>query len=86
MFEIISNPFENVGESLSGLAIEKAIEVVTPSTSKGFSWWRFLFFILFLVFGAGISLVYFYFPKKRRDEEERKSEEAEKVKEFSQIQ
>ncbi|MDI9878302.1 hypothetical protein [Flectobacillus longus] len=76
MFEIISNPFENVGESLSGLAIEKAIEVVTPSTSKGFSWWRFLFFILFLVFGAGISLVYFYSPKGKR-EEERKFEEVE---------
>lgn len=68
MFEIISNPFENVGESLSGLAIEKVIEVVTPSTSKGFSWWRFLFFILLLVFGACLYIIFYYLPRKRHEE------------------
>lgn len=68
MFEIISNPFENVGESLSGLAIEKAIEVVTPSTSKGFSWRRFLFFILILVFGACLYIIFYYLPRKRHEE------------------
>lgn len=70
MFEIISYPFENVGESLSGLAIEKAIEVVTPSTSKGSSWWRFLFFILLLVFGTCLYIIFFYLPKKRHEENE----------------
>ncbi|MFC0184527.1 hypothetical protein SAMN04515674_10725 [Pseudarcicella hirudinis] len=80
MFEIISNPFEKAGESLSGLAIEKAIDVVIPSTSKGFSWWGFLFFFLLIVFGAGLYLVYFYFPKKKKEEGKKRLEAAEKVK------
>ena len=80
MFEIISNPFENVGESLSGLAIEKAIEVVTPSISKGCSWGRFLIGLLIIVFGVGLCFVCYYSPKKK-EEEERLLKESKKIKE-----
>lgn len=80
MFEVISHPFTNAGEGLSGIVIEKTIETVIPHRSNGFSFWRFLFFFLLIVFGAGLYLVYFYFPKKRKEEEERKLEEAAMVK------
>ncbi|WP_044173608.1 hypothetical protein [Flectobacillus major] len=70
MFEIISNPFENVGESLSGLAIEKAIEVVTPSTSKGFGVLRMLLILLLLVFGVFFYIIFYYLPKQKREEED----------------
>ncbi len=86
MFEVISHPFTNAGEGLSGIVFEKTIESVMPHKSRGFSFWRFLFFFLLIVFIGGIYLVYFYFPKKKKEEEERKLEEAEMVKEFSQIQ
>lgn len=80
MFEVISHPFTNAGEGLSGIVIEKSIETAMPHKTSGFSFWRFLFFFLLIVFGAGLYLVYFYFPKKKKEEDERKLEEAEKVK------
>ena len=72
MFEIISNPFENVGESLSGLAIEKAIEAVTPSTSKGFSWGRFLLGVCVII--LGVWIYYFTMEKEEQEKNRRYSE------------
>ncbi|MDR6560790.1 MULTISPECIES: hypothetical protein [unclassified Arcicella] len=74
MFEVISHPFTNAGEGLSGIVIEKTIETVLPQKSSGFSFWRFLYFFLLIVFIGGIYLVYFYFPKKRREEKLNDSE------------
>lgn len=78
MFEVISHPFAEVTEGLSGIVVEKALEVVTPTKSKGFSFWNFLLGLLIIVFGVGLYFVFYYFPKKKEEEEEeqKKIEEA----------
>ncbi len=76
MFEVISHPFAEVTEGLSGIVVERALEVVTPTKSKGFSFWHFLLGILIIVFGVGLYLVFYYFPKKKKEEEQKKIEEA----------
>ncbi len=79
MFEVISHPFVEVTEGLSGIVVAKALEVVTPTKSKGFSFWHILLGLLIIVFGVGIYLVFHYFPKKK-EEEERLLEESKKIK------
>ncbi len=78
MFEVISHPFTNADEGLSGIVIEKTIETVIPHRSNGFSFWRFLLFFLLIVFGAGLYLVFYYFPKKKKEEERLLEEEKQK--------
>ncbi|MEA5139962.1 hypothetical protein [Arcicella rigui] len=82
MFEVISHPFAEVTEGLSGIVVERALEVVTPTKSKGFSFWHFLLGILIIVFGVGLYLVFYYFPKKKK-EEERLLKESKKIKDES---
>ncbi len=69
MFETIAHPFEQVGESLSGLAVETAIGVVTPSTSKGFGVLRMLLILLLLIFGVGFYIVFYYLPRKKEEKQ-----------------
>lgn len=72
MFEVISHPFTNAGEGLSGIIIEKTIETVMPHKSKGFSFWRFLLVLLIIVLGIGLYLVFYCFPKKKKEDCQKK--------------
>jgi hypothetical protein len=56
MFEIISNPFENVGEELSGIVTKGVADITCSSSTKKSQFRNTLMVILIIIAGLGLLI------------------------------